>query len=151
MTPKRVCECRFCGNRYTPQGRYSHEQFCDRNPHYGVPFDRQESLGLEPGASDSNELEGSRDEPEPEGLPPVETIAAEKKPRSARNECPLCGSEALDADEARRSYQEAADQPNRRALKAYQIAEQTCANPACAALWGGEFPEPVPMLAVMTS
>lgn len=149
MSPKQICECRFCGDRFTPQGHYSHEQYCDENPNYGIPYDRQEALGLEPGAS-SDDVDGSRRD-EPEGLPPTETIGPNKKARDEPPSCPLCGGEAMDASEARRAYQEAADRPHPKALKAYQLADHTCSNPNCAALWGEKYPEPVPMVAVMES
>lgn len=41
----RVCECEFCGrDDLSPQGLRGHQQWCDENPHPGVPPAKLEEL-----------------------------------------------------------------------------------------------------------
>lgn len=152
MSYKQICPCRFCGDSFSPQGHYGHETFCDENPHQGVPYDQQEALGVGPGAEDPDPPTGeerSRAGESDDGLPPVQMLSREKKPREAPSECPLCGGEAMDASEALDAYREAVETPHPRAIRAYRLADHACEEPDCAALWGDEFPEPVPMQVVV--
>lgn len=149
MTPAKPCSCRFCGESFSAQGIREHERTCDDNPRPGVPPEQLRELGEleEPDVDDAgDDVDDVDDE-----LPPVETLEPAPEPDDVGPECPLCGSsDVLDADAAREAYAAAVDgQPNERALKAYAIAEWACQKAECAALWGGEFPEPAPMSAVI--
>lgn len=159
MSSKRVCACRWEGcdrDDLTPQGVRSHETHCDANPNPGVPFEKQRELGLLEGTEGATAPDGDPDpdqsvaEP-PDGLPPVETLAPGKSPPKAESEpsrgpCDLCGCEdVLEASDARERYIASVARPDSRAVLAYELARWACQNPECAALWGGEFDEPVPM------
>lgn len=166
-----LCACRFCGQDKTPQGIRSHEQYCEDNPHPGVPYEFQEERGL---LDEDAEKEGAGPEPSSNPdqsaesgsgrLPDRSTLPAGKSegeggsPDPSRTdggnpgECPLCGgTDVLAADDALREYLDAVDSPNPKAVLGYKLADHACADPDCAALWGEEYVEPLPMEAVVNA
>lgn len=164
MTGQPLCECRFCGrDDLSPQGHGSHETHCDENPNPGVPYDQQKDLGLlesqegadtdpRPNPDQSDSAEGSA------GLPPVERLAAVNSSSEdvatdgGERVCPLCGSEGvMDADDAKAEYIDRTDRPNPKAVLGYELADHACQEPACAALWGEKYEEPLPMKAVVNA
>lgn len=170
MTSPRICRCRFCGrNDLTPQGHTNHERFCDENPHRGISYDQQEDLDLE-GETTDPDADPTDADPRAASIPddaasgnlpplttlpsgssvPVEGETTDAEPDADPDRCPVCESgETMDADDAKREYINAADQPIPRAVFAYELAEWTCTDPDCAAVWGDEYPEPIPMAEVM--
>lgn len=162
---QRVCTCRFCGrDDLTPQGHKSHETHCDDNPNPGIPYDQQKELGILESHEGADELD---EHPNPDqsvsadsssGLPSVETLGPDKSPSEnvatdgGTQECPLCGSDdVLDASESKEAYIDAVDQPHPKAVLGYELAEHSCQNPECAALWGEKYHEPLPMEEVVNA
>lgn len=166
----RVCTCRFCGrDDLTPQGHPEHERWCEDNDNRGIPYEKQKELGiLGEGANDAD------DHPNPDqsvsagssapSLPDVETLAGNKTPGeggrattdggepSPPSECPLCGhDDVIDAERAKSAYVEEADRPNPKAVLGYELADWTCNDPDCAALWGEKYHEPLPMVEVVNA
>lgn len=172
MTGQRICACRWDGcprDDLTPQGHKSHETHCDHNPNPGISYDDQQKLGLDDGPQAGGTPDGH---PNPDqradssgGLPPVETLAGKKNPnesatqvatdggtRSVPSSCPLCGADdVLDAGDAKSAYVDAVDRPNPKAVLGYELADYACNQPACAALWGEEYHEPLPMSEVVNA
>lgn len=172
MSGAQVCTCRFCGrDDLTPQGHKSHETHCDDNSNPGIPYDQQKQLGI----LDESQKEGADETPDetpnPDqsvsasssggGLPPVQTLSGGKNTSqtdpvatdgSEPESCPLCGhDDVLPASEAKEAYIEAVDQPNPKAVLGYELADLSCQNPQCAALWGEKYEEPLPMEAVVNA
>lgn len=165
MTGQPLCECRFCGrDDLSPQGHRSHETHCDENPNPGVPYDQQQELGL------LESQEGAEADPRPNpdqsvssegsGLPPVERLSAANSSQGSgqavtdggSRKCPLCGcDDVLDADDAKAEYIDRTDAPNPKAVLGYELADHACQEPACAALWGEKYDEPLPMKAVVNA
>lgn len=161
MTGQPVMSCRFCDrDDLTPQGHKSHETHCDENPNPGISYDKQREMGL----LESQEEAAEPDQPNPDqsvsdgpssGLPSVETLSGGKSQSETATDggersCPICGgSDVLDASEAKADYIEAVEKPMGRAVLAYELAEWTCGDMSCAALWGAEYEEPLTMKEVV--
>jgi len=162
-----ICTCRFCGEDKSPQGITNHERHCDENPNPGVPFDFQKEQGLLPddfereGAADGSNPDPTQDNNPPGGLPPREIASSEKTVRGLGDsksdegsevaQCPVCGHEdVLSAQKALDEYRKAVEHPLPKAVLAYQMADECCNNPTCAALWGDEYHEPLPMGEVLS-
>lgn len=149
----KACTCRFCGDKKTPQGIRNHETHCDDNPNKGIPYEDQLKHGILEDAGDSDETGPDPNQNgDSSGLPEVTQLRASKsitedsdgqtaKTDGGKDEgCPKCGSsDVLSAAEARDFYLDAVDSPNKKAVLAYNLAEESCQNTACAALWGGKF------------
>lgn len=153
-------DCRFCDrDDLTPQGHKSHETYCEENPNRGISYDKQAEMDLLDEKQEATEPE----RPNPDqsvsgtdsGLPSVETLSggkSEPKPVTDGGEpsCPICeGDDVLDAGEQKEAYIGEVDHPNARAVLAYNLAEWTCADPDCAALWGDKYDEPLTMKEVV--
>lgn len=164
MTGQQICECRFCGrDNLTPQGHKSHETYCDENPNKGIPYDKQEELGVLEGTGSSESKEAPPDHPNPDQsvsdsatLPSVETLSPSKKQGEPAtdggepDECPLCGADVLDAGEAKAEYTSQVEKPNPKAVLAYKLADWTCTARDCGAVWGDD-KEPVTMEKVVNA
>lgn len=142
----------------TPQGHGNHETNCDENPNPGVPYDFQIEQGLLEidmgGPADRNPDPDQSVENRSDGtLPPRETTARVKEVPSTQtstdggtDECPICGHEdTMDAENALSEYISVVEHPHPKAVLAYRLADKCCNNPTCAALWGDEYHEPIPM------
>jgi hypothetical protein len=57
----------------------------------------------------------------------------------------------MDAADAKEAYIDAVAHPNPRAVLAYELAEHSCQNPDCAALWGPKYDEALPIDKVVSA
>jgi len=161
--PKLSCRWDGCErDDLSPQGHKSHETHCDHNPNPGISYTQQQDLGL----LDEEERATPNGGPNPDqsvsepsgGLPSVERLSPDKNPTEkvatdgGKSECPLCGhGDVLDAAEAKTEYVEAVEKPHPKAVLGYELADQACQNPECAALWGEKYHEPLPMEEVVNA
>ena len=145
-----ICECRFCGEGFTPQGIRNHETYCEQNPHKGVPPSKLEEHGFlddtEPESETGADGDGADPDQESEGpvdLPPRETLESSKNTTGAPPECANCGSNnVVPAAKAREKYQR--ENPNStipELLLAFNRADQYCNE--CYALDGETYDRPV--------
>lgn len=110
----------------------------------GILETKEPSNGTNPHQSDSAPSDR---------LPSVETLSGDKNPTATdggERSCPCCGTDdVLDAAKAKSAYIDAVENPNPRAVLAYELAEHSCQNPDCAALWGPKYDEAIPMQEVV--
>lgn len=153
-----ACQCRYCGEEFTAAGIGNHEKYCDENPHPGISPAQQQELGLEESSEAGEPDTGTnpyQEEADSAGtLPPRDTLSAsDKSTQSVRadgstdqvdTDCPLCGdSDTMPSADARREYESDQEEPAAAVVLAFQLSERYCNE--CFALYGDEFPEPVPL------
>lgn len=150
-----AAECRYCGESFTAAGIQNHERYCDENPHPGISPEQQQELGLssegEPDTGtnpDQEEVRGGGTLPPREQLSGSDkgtrSVMADGSTEQVSVECPLCDSEDTTAShDARREYEQQEDTPAPAVVLAFRLSERYCEE--CFALWGDEFPEPIPL------
>lgn len=162
--PRNVCECRFCGDTFGPDGITNHETFCDENPNSGVPVEKQKELGILPDEyTETGDEPGQTPraaEPDPDqraeaaadgGLPPRRSPTTDKSSRESGSSeesstCPNCGSQDhIPAFRARKGFENELETPLPDELRATLDAVERYCN-GCWHVWGGELDNPYPIM-----